>query len=101
MIKIFTTNKNNKIELTKEELKSLLDEAYWEGYRANSSSWTYTTPGWGPYICTNTTSGSSITLTSNNQISNDKTSGTSTSTTIKADTPFIYTTSGYVDTTIN
>lgn len=51
MIKVFTTNKNNKIELTKEELKELLDEAYWEGYKANSHSWTYTTPtpSWTPY----------------------------------------------------
>lgn len=31
MIKVFTTNKNGKIELTKDELKKLLDEAYWEG----------------------------------------------------------------------
>lgn len=55
MIKIFTTNKNNKIELTKEELKELLDEAYWEGYRANSHSWTYTSPSnWSPYITTST-----------------------------------------------
>lgn len=53
MIKIFTTNKNNKIELTKEELKELLDEAYWDGYKANSNSWTYTSPhNWSPYITT-------------------------------------------------
>ena len=32
MIKVFTLNKNNKIELTKEELESLLNESYWEGY---------------------------------------------------------------------
>jgi len=37
MIKVFTTNKDGKIELTKDELKKLLDEAYWEGYRANSN----------------------------------------------------------------
>lgn len=28
MIKVFTTNKDGKIELTKDELKALLDEAY-------------------------------------------------------------------------
>lgn len=44
MIKVFTTNKNGKIELTKEELKSLLDEAYWDGYKANSGTYTYTSP---------------------------------------------------------
>ena len=37
MIKVFTTKKNGKIELTKDELKALLDEAYWDGYKANSS----------------------------------------------------------------
>lgn len=54
MIKVFTTNKNGKIELTKDELKKLLDEAYWEGYRANSNTYTYHTPNWDPY-CWNTT----------------------------------------------
>lgn len=46
MIKVFTVNKNNKIEITKEELQKLLDEAYWDGYRANSGTWTYTTPNY-------------------------------------------------------
>ena len=49
MIKVFTTNKDGKIELTKDELKKLLDEAYWEGYRANSTIYTYQTPNWSPY----------------------------------------------------
>lgn len=62
MIKVFTTNKNNKIELTKEELKQLLDEAYWEGYNTNNHSWTYTTPYVSPYSFTTTTS--AITLNS-------------------------------------
>lgn len=31
-IKIFTSNKNGKIELTKEELESLLNEAYKQGW---------------------------------------------------------------------
>ncbi len=53
MIKVFTLNKNNKIELTKEELQKLLDESYWDGYRANNHCWTYTSPsGWGPYYST-------------------------------------------------
>ena len=45
MIKVFTTNKNGKIELTKDELKKLLDEAYWDGYAANNR-YVYTTPYW-------------------------------------------------------
>ena len=56
MIKIFTTNKNNKIEFTKEELQKLLDEAYWDGYRANSGTWTYTTPNYNPFRWVTTTS---------------------------------------------
>ena len=69
MIKIFTTNKNNKIELTKEELKQLLDEAYWDGYKANSHSWTYTTPSWTPYTWTTTsTAGSTLTLNTTDSI---------------------------------
>jgi len=48
MIKVFTLNKNNKIELTKEELESLLNESYWEGYN-KKNYWTYTSP----YYCTN------------------------------------------------
>ena len=44
MIKVFTLNKNGKIELTEKELKQLLDNVYWEGYRDNNKSWTYTTP---------------------------------------------------------
>ena len=39
MIKVFTTNKDGKIELTKEELQALLDEAYWDGYKANCTRW--------------------------------------------------------------
>ena len=54
MIKVFTTNKDGKIELTKDELKKLLDEAYWEGYRANNV-WAYQTPNWSPYQWTVTT----------------------------------------------
>lgn len=42
MVKIFTKNKDGKIELTEEELKNILDESYWEGYR--NSNFIYTTP---------------------------------------------------------
>lgn len=45
MIKVFELNKNKKIELTKEELENLLNQAYWEGYR-NKNTWTYTTPNY-------------------------------------------------------
>ena len=43
MIKVFTLNKNGKIELTKKELESLLNESYWEGYN-RKNVWTYTSP---------------------------------------------------------
>ena len=43
MIKVFTLNKNGKIELTKEELEQLLNESYWEGFNSKNS-WTYTSP---------------------------------------------------------
>lgn len=65
MIKVFTLNKNKKIELTEKELKQLLDQVYWEGYRDNNkSSWTYTTPLTYPYYSniTTTTTADSITL---------------------------------------
>ena len=62
MIKVFTKNKNGKIELTEKELKQLLDDSYWEGYRANDR-YVYTTPNvwpyYSPYYWTST--GSSIT----------------------------------------
>lgn len=56
MKKEFKFNKNGKIELSKEELKTLLDDAYWEGYRSGSgTTWTYITPNWVPYYWTTTT----------------------------------------------
>ena len=67
-----TINKNNKIQLSEKELKQLLDEVYWEGYKDGSSShWTYTTPNyaynyhptWKDYItCTTTTNSEQINL---------------------------------------
>lgn len=71
MIKVFTTNKEGKIELTKDELKSILDEAYWDGYRA-SHSYTYYTPLWTPYQWTINTS-NSVDLSSANSNTADST----------------------------
>lgn len=61
MVKVFTTNKNNKIELTKDELQKLLDEAYWEGFYSNGRTWTYTSPSVSPYIWTATVTANSTT----------------------------------------
>ena len=55
MIKVFTLNKNGKIELNESELKKLLDEAYWDGYRnGNHTTYTYRSPSWEPYTITYT-----------------------------------------------
>ena len=45
-IKIFYPNTNGKLEFTKEELESLLNEAYNDGYRDGNycRTWTYTYP---------------------------------------------------------
>ena len=43
MIKVFTLNKNNKIELTKQELEKLLNESFWEGYKQKNYQ-TYSSP---------------------------------------------------------
>lgn len=58
-LKILTTNLKGKIELTKEELKELLDEAYWEGTKSHiTSSWTYKPPTVvSPYYYTTSTTG--------------------------------------------
>lgn len=42
LIKVFTKNKDGKIELTKEELQKVLDGAYWEGYNNKPLSDTIT-----------------------------------------------------------
>ena len=53
MIKVFTVNKDGKICLTKEELQQLLDDSYWEGYRANTGTYVYTSPStWKPWSIT-------------------------------------------------
>lgn len=55
MIKVFTKDKDGKISMTPEELKSILDEAYWEGYNANNN-YIYKSPTitWTPFTCTAT-----------------------------------------------
>lgn len=48
MVKVFTTNKDGKIEFTKEELESLLNEIWNDGYNRHGTYWwtspTITTP---------------------------------------------------------
>ena len=70
MIKVFTLNKNGKIELTKKELEQLLNESYWEGYR-NKNYWTYTSPSITPYFTTTTTTKNPYTITANSNINTD------------------------------
>ena len=71
MTKTFKKNKDGKVEFTVDELKKLLDEAYWEGYHDNDT-WVYNTPGTGktwwssPYIWTSTTTSTDVTLNSSN-----------------------------------
>lgn len=54
-VKVFTPNKNGKIEFSRKELEVLLDEIYnsgWEdGRNYNGSSWWWTSPTAPPY-CT-------------------------------------------------
>ena len=48
---------------TKDELKNLLDEAYWDGFKANCTTFTYQTPNWTPYGWT--VSGTTATISAN------------------------------------
>ena len=58
-IKCFTKNKNNKIELTEQELKELLDEVYKYGYNeGNKKTYWYTSPTVSPWTWTVSDSGS-------------------------------------------
>ena len=82
-IKVFTTDKNGKICLSKDELQEIINEAYWEGYyngAKNGNSWTINTTPWTttPYYTWSTTTdgSSSITIGTND---------TTKSTTINAD----------------
>lgn len=76
MIKVFTTNKNGKIEFTKDELKKLLDEAYWEGYRASGDTYTYLTPNWQPYCWNATVTAANSSANSTLTLNSNTTSGT-------------------------
>ena len=79
-IKVFTTDKNGKIAISKDELQEIINEAYWEGYANGTKSgktWTVTTP-WTtttPYYnwSTTTNGSSSITIGANEIINNNTT----------------------------
>ena len=63
MVKVFTPNKDGKIEFTKNELEKLLNEVWWDG--RNSATYTWTSP-WTittPYYYTGTTTASSSATT--------------------------------------
>ena len=68
MIKVFTKDKDGKISFTEDELKKLLDEAYWEGYNTNHN-YIYHSPSISPSITPmwySTTTKDTVTLTCNN-----------------------------------
>lgn len=44
MVKIFTTNKNGKIEFTEKELENLLNEVWKDGYNSNKNSYWWCSP---------------------------------------------------------
>lgn len=67
MIKIFTTDKDGKITLTKQELQNLVNEAYWEGYNKGSSCTTITTPSWPLYTWKDDTLRTTLTNTSSTE----------------------------------
>lgn len=66
-IKVFTTDKDGKICLSKDELQEIINEAYWEGYCNGAKSgktWTISTP-WTttPYYNWSTTTNGSSSIT--------------------------------------
>ena len=72
MVKVFTTNKNGKIEFTEKELEKLLNEVWNDGYNANTHRYWWSSPmtttAATPHItlcsdATRTVSGESITDT--------------------------------------
>lgn len=67
IVKVFQTNKNGKIEFTKEELETLLNEVYWDGYR-NNSTWTWTTPLSYPIYTTTNSKTNTIAITIGDKI---------------------------------
>ena len=47
IVKVFQKNNNGKIEFTKKELETLLNEVYCQGRNDAYHNWTYTTtPAW-------------------------------------------------------
>ena len=48
LTRVFTKNKDNKIEFTEKELKELLDEIYNYGYKEGkgAKTYVYTSPSW-------------------------------------------------------
>ena len=75
-IKVFTTDKNGKIAISKDELQEIINEAYWEGYANGTKSektWTVTTP-WTTtpyYNWSTTTNGSSSITIGTNEVANN------------------------------
>ena len=69
MVKVFTLNSRGMIELTKEEVEALLQEAYNEGYNKGSGTYTTAPITWPPgvrgidqtWYYTNTTTASNTT----------------------------------------
>ncbi len=61
--KVFTVNKNNKIEFTEEELQKLLDEVYYDGYedgnRLRMITWE-PQPVYVPWVGTGTGTGTPV-----------------------------------------
>lgn len=43
MVKVFTVNKDNKIEFSKDELEKILNEVWQNGYNSHQSYW-WTSP---------------------------------------------------------
>lgn len=54
MVKVFTPNKNGKIEFTKEELEALLNEVWNDGYNHHGTYWWTSPTITSPYYYTGT-----------------------------------------------
>ena len=72
MVKVFTPNKNGKIEFTKKELEKLLDEVWRDGYNSNNNYYWHS-PYWygnGYYYvsCTDSTNTTTVTIPSSDNI---------------------------------
>ena len=84
-IKVFTTDKNGKIAISKDELQEIINEAYWEGYANGTKSektWTVTTP-WTTtpyYNWSTTTNGSSSITIGTNEVANNTNTNTNSKT---------------------